>query len=91
MRKAKAIAMVLAATALMVAGCSGSDEQGEGEQNTTQNSAARSDADTSDTQDQADPGACTTEVSIKALLDEMPDELVGLPYDPDYSTMMDEG
>lgn len=91
MRKAKTIATVLAATALTVAGCSGNAENGEGEPNTTQNSAVRSDADTSDAQDQADPGTCATEVSIKALLDEMPNELVGLPYDPDYSTVMDEG
>ncbi|MDK8795388.1 hypothetical protein QP968_06635 [Corynebacterium sp. MSK041] len=91
MRKAKTIATVLAATALTVAGCSGNAENGEGEPNTTQNSAVRSDADASATQDQADPGTCAAEVSIKALLEEMPDELVGLPYDPDYSTVMDEG
>lgn len=60
MRKAKTIATVLAATALTVAGCSGNAENGEGEPNTTQNSAVRSDADASDTQDQADPGTCAT-------------------------------
>lgn len=94
MRKAKTIAAVLAATVLTVAGCSGSAQNAEGgggAEDTTQNTTELSSGNTSEAQDAPDPDVCATEVSIKALLDQMPDELVGLPYDPDFSTQMDEG
>ena len=84
MRKAKTIAAVLAATVLTVAGCSGSAQNAEGgggAEDTTQNTTELSSGNTSEAQDAPDPDVCATEVSIKALLDQMPEELVGLPYD----------
>lgn len=91
MRNAKTIAAVLAATALTVAGCSDSADSGDGAKNNEQNNAAQNNGEASESQDTADPGACATEVSIKALLGQMPEELVGLPHDPNFSTVMDEG
>ena len=96
MRKAKTIAALLAATALTVAGCSDSADTSDTQNNATQNNATQSsdaqdNGEASEAQDTPDPDACATEVSIKALLDQMPDELVGLPYDPNFSTQMDEG
>ena len=88
MRKARTIAATLAATGLMLAGCSDGDTGGDGTEATNADglhNGTEGNGTDADGADDGEPGACAKEVSIQALLEQMPAELIGLPHDPEFS------